>query len=131
MLNCRVNQNYLFDAYVFVSDLVRSAKKSIVLFDNYVDETVLTLFSKRRKTVSVIIYTKKIDKKLKLDLNKYNSQYDSVEVKEFTKAHDRFMVIDDSTVYHIGASLKDLGKKWFAFSKFGKEEIELVGARSN
>jgi hypothetical protein len=116
----------VFDAYSFVSDLVRSAKKSIVLVDNFVDDTVLTLFSKCGDGVKVTIYTKDISKKLALDLEKYNSQYNPIEIKEFRKAHDRFMVIDSKEVYHIGASLKDLGKKWFAFSKFDKEVIEFL-----
>jgi hypothetical protein len=116
----------IFDAYKFVSDLVRSAKKSIILIDNYVDDSVLTLFSKRNKNVKVTIFTKEISKQLYLDLKKYNSQYFPVVIKEFKHAHDRFMVIDDKEVYHIGASLKDLGKKWFAFSKFDKEAFKLL-----
>jgi len=116
----------IFDAYKFVSDLVRSAKKSIILIDNYIDDSVLTLFSKREKDVGVVIYTKNITKQLKLDLAKYNSQYFPVDVKEFKDTHDRFMIIDDQEVYHIGASLKDLGKKWFAFSKFDKEALKLL-----
>jgi hypothetical protein len=110
----------------FVSDLIRGAKKSIILIDNYVDDSVLTLFSKREKDVSVIIYTKEISKKLKLDVIKYNSQYFPVDVREFKDSHDRFIIIDDKEVYHIGASLKDLGKKWFAFSKFDKVAFKLL-----
>ena len=106
----------IFDAYTFVSDLVRSAKKRIVLFDNYVDDTVLTMLDKRGENVSAIIITKAISSKLELDLAKHNAQYRPIEVMEFDKVHDRFLCID-STVYHIGASLKDLGKKWFAFSR--------------
>ena len=116
----------IFDAYVFVSDLIRSAKESIVLIDNFVDDSVLTLFSKRRDDVSVIIYTKIITKQLRLDLDKHNSQYPAVTIKEFKKSHDRFMIIDDRDVYHIGASLKDLGNKWFAFSKFDKDAFGLL-----
>lgn len=116
----------IFDAYKFVSDLIRSAKESIVLIDNFVDDSVLTLFSKRRDDVSVIIYTKIITKQLRLDLDKYNSQYPAIEIKEFRKSHDRFMIIDDKEVYHIGASLKDLGKKWFAFSRFGRDKMGLL-----
>ena len=116
----------IFDAYVFVSDLVRSAEKSIVLIDNYVDDSVLTLFSKRKKNVDVIIYTKDITKQLSLDLAKYNSQYPLVEIKEFKQSHDRFIIIDNKAVYHFGASLKDLGKKWFAFSKFEKEALNIL-----
>ncbi len=110
----------IFDAYKFVSDLVRSANKSIVLIDNFVDDSILTLFSKRREDVSVAIYTKNITKQLRLDLEKYNSQYPLIKIIEFEKSHDRFMIIDGNDVYHIGASLKDLGKKWFAFSKFDR-----------
>lgn len=106
----------IFDAYTFVSDLIRSAKKSIVLFDNYVDDTVLTMLDKRKKKVLSTIYTKSISKQFSLDLTKHNSQYQPIEVKVFDKVHDRFLCIDN-TVYHIGASLKDLGKKWFAFTK--------------
>lgn len=116
----------IFDAYKFISDLIRSAKKSIVLIDNFVDDSVLTLFSKRRINVGVVIYTKNITKQLKLDLNKYNSQYPIIEIKEFKDSHDRFMIIDNKEVYHIGASLKDLGQKWFAFSKFEKDALELL-----
>ena len=116
----------IFDAYVFISDLIRNAKKSIVLIDNYVDDSVLTLFSKRKDDVSVIIYTKNITKQLRLDLDKYNSQYQTLVIKEFKRSHDRFMIIDDKEVYHIGASLKDLGKKWFAFSKFDKDALKLL-----
>ena len=106
----------IFDAYTFVSDLVRSAKSRIVLFDNYVDDTVLTLLDKRADGVSAQIYTRSITQQLALDLQRHNAQYQPVAIDEFQNAHDRFLCIDD-TVYHIGASLKDLGKKWFAFSK--------------
>ncbi|NOQ37857.1 ORF6N domain-containing protein [archaeon] len=116
----------IFDAYNFVSDLIRSAKESIVLIDNYVDDSVLTLFCKRREDVSVVIYTKTITKQLRLDLAKHNFQYPAVVIKEFKKSHDRFMIIDDKYVYHFGASLKDLGKRWFAFSKFDKDAFELL-----
>lgn len=116
----------IFDAYIFVSDLVKSAKKSIVLIDNYVDETVLTLFSKNKKA-KVNIYTKNISKQLILDLDKYNSQYKPIEIKKFNSSHDRFLIIDYKDVYHFGASLKDLGKKWFAFSKFDRNAIGILG----
>jgi hypothetical protein len=106
----------IFDAYSFVSDLIRSAKESIVLFDNYVDDTVLTMLDKRGENVSATIFTKSISAQLELDLAKHNAQYRPIEIKAFDKVHDRFLCID-STVYHIGASLKDLGKKWFAFSR--------------
>ncbi len=101
-------------------------EQSIVLIDNFVDDSVLTLFSKRRNNVGVIIYTKIITKQLRLDLDKHNSQYPVIAIKEFKKSHDRFMIIDDKEVYHIGASLKDLGKKWFAFSKFDKDALGLL-----
>ena len=109
----------------FVSDLIRSASKSIILIDNYIDEPVLTLFNKRKKTVSVRIFTK-VSKELLLDIEKYNSQYNPIELVEFSLSHDRFMIIDNTSVYHIGASLKDVGKKWFAFSRFDKEALEIV-----
>jgi len=116
----------VFDAYVFVSDLIKSAKSSIKLVDNYIDESVLTLFSKNPH-IKVTIYTKNITKQLKLDLKKYNTQYHNIDLKKFDASHDRFMIIDDSEVYHIGASLKDLGKKWFAFSKMSGESLGLMG----
>ena len=106
----------IFDAYTFVSDLIRSAKRRIVLFDNYVDDTVLTLLDKRADGVDAQIYTRSITQQLALDLQRHNAQYQPVAIDEFQNAHDRFLCIDD-TVYHIGASLKDLGKKWFAFSR--------------
>ena len=116
----------VFDAHKFVSNLIRKAEKSILLIDNYIDETVLDLFTKIKKNVTVTIYTKKITKVLELDLNKYNAQYPPVEIKEFSYSHDRFMIIDNLDVYHFGASLKDLGKKWFAFSKFDKSAFQIV-----
>ena len=108
----------IFDAYVFASNLIKSAKSSIVLIDNYVDESVLTTLSKRENNVSAKIVTKSISDQFLLDLNRHNSQYPQIAVEERTNIHDRFLIIDD-TVYHIGASLKDLGKKLFAFSKLG------------
>jgi hypothetical protein len=116
----------VFDAYKLVSDIIRSAGKSIVLIDNYVDESVLTLLNKRKKNVQVTILTKTIPKGLSLDLAKHNAQYPPIEIKEFRQSHDRFLIIDDKDVYHIGASLKDLGKKWFAFSRFDKEAIKML-----
>ncbi|MCR5192051.1 MAG: virulence RhuM family protein [Bacteroidales bacterium] len=116
----------IFDAYTFVSDLVRSAHKQIILFDNYVDDTVLTMLDKRKPKVTAIIYTKSIPQQILLDLAKHNAQYQPIEVNSFGKAHDRFLCIDN-TVYHIGASLKDLGKKWFAFSKMEMKTKELLG----
>ena len=105
----------IFDAYRFASDLVRKAKKSVVLIDNYVDDTVLSLLDKRTDNVTATIYTQNISHQLQLDLNRHNVQYTPIEIKTFNKSHDRFVLIDDE-VYHIGASLKDLGKKWFAFT---------------
>jgi hypothetical protein len=116
----------IFDAYQFASDIIKSATKSIVLIDNYVDESVLTLLSKRNSEVAAMIYTASISKQLKLDLKRFNAQYPKVEVKTFTKSHDRFLIVDHATVYHIGASLKDLGKKWFAFSKIELDAVELI-----
>ncbi len=118
-------EGQIFDAYRFVFDLVRSVKKSIILIDNFIDESIFVLFSKRRKEVKVIIYTK-LNQQSSLDLEKFNAQYEPVEIKEFTKSHDRFMIIDNKEVYHFGASLKDLGKKWFAFSRFDKEALKLL-----
>jgi hypothetical protein len=119
-------EGQIFEAYVFISDLIKSAKSSIILIDNYVDDSVLTLFSKREENCSVTIYTKEITKQLKLDLKKYNEQYPDIEIKELKQSHDRFLILDNKIIYHIGASLKDLGKKWFAFSKFEKGVIEVL-----
>ncbi|MBP5517599.1 MAG: virulence RhuM family protein [Bacteroidales bacterium] len=105
----------IFDAYAFVCDLIKKAKKSITLIDNYVDESVLVLLAKRKAGVSAKIYTHGISQQLQLDLARHNSQYPAIEVETFNKSHDRFLMIDDE-VYHIGASLKDLGKKWFGFT---------------
>lgn len=107
----------IFDAYAFVANIIKSAQKSITLIDNYVDETVLLLLSKRNLNVSAVVYTKTISQQLQLDLQKHNAQYPPIEIKPFSKSHDRFLIIDNTILYHIGASLKDLGKKWFAFSK--------------
>ena len=106
----------IFDAHRFVSDLIRSAKRRVVLFDNYVDDTTLALLDKRTDGVEAVIYTKKVTSNLNADVLKHDMQYPPIEVHEFAQTHDRFLCIDD-TVYHIGASLKDLGKKWFAFSR--------------
>ena len=116
----------VFDAYIFIADLIKTANKSILLIDNYIDETVLQLLTKRNKNISVNIYTKNITKVLKQDLKKHNSQYPNIEIKQFAKAHDRFLIIDETTVYHFGASLKDLGKKWFAFSKMETKAKEII-----
>ena len=106
----------VYDAYTFVSDLIKSARKRIVLFDNYVDETVLTLLDKRVNNVSAAIYTQQISRQFQLDIDRHNAQYAPIDVETFRLSHDRFLCIDDD-VYHIGASIKDLGKKWFGFSK--------------
>lgn len=106
----------VFDAHTFVSDLIRSATTRIVLIDNYIDDTVLKLFDKRASQVKATIYTKQISPALQTDIDLHNTQYEPIDVQVFTDSHDRFLMIDE-TVYHIGASLKDLGKKWFAFSK--------------
>lgn len=106
----------IYDSYTFVSELIKSAKKRIILIDNYVDETVLTLLDKREEGVSAVIYTQQISRRFQLDIDRHNAQYAPIEVEMFRLSHDRFLCIDDD-VYHIGASIKDLGKKWFAFSK--------------
>jgi len=116
----------IFDAYQFASDIIKSAAISIVLIDNYVDESVLTLLSKRKSNVTATIYTGAVSKQLKLDLKRFNAQYPTILVKTFTKSHDRFLIIDNETIYHIGASLKDLGKKWFAFSKIEFDVMEMI-----
>lgn len=115
----------IFDAYSFISDLIREAKQSITLIDNYVDDSVLTLFSKNQD-IDVTIYTNTISKQLKLDLEKYNAQYRAINIKNFKDSHDRFLIIDETQIYHIGASLKDLGKKWFAFSKMDMQNVNIV-----
>jgi hypothetical protein len=117
----------IFDAHSFVSRIIKSAKKTIDILDNYIDESVLTLLSKRNYGVHVTIYTKSVSKQLKLDLDLFHEQYEPIEVKEFAKSHDRFLIIDKTEVYHIGASLKDLGKKWFAFSKLNIDAKDLLG----
>jgi len=121
----------VYDAYLFVSDLIKSAKESIILIDNYIDDTVLTLLSKRDTNVKAAIYTKNITKQLELDLQKYNAQYPNIELKKFDSSHDRFLLIDEKEVYHIGASLKDLGKKWFAFSKLDIGVLNIVEKLNN
>jgi hypothetical protein len=113
----------VFDAYELTSRLIRSAKFSIVLIDNYMDENTLTQLSKKQKEVKVTLFTKKVTQQLGLDLKKANEQYGNFEVKEFHKSHDRFLIIDRTEIFHLGASLKDLGKKWFAFSKMDKNSV--------
>jgi len=115
----------IFDAYTFINDLIREAKKRIVLIDNYVDDSVLAMLDKRNKGVEAVVYTKTISRQLSLDFEKHNAQYSPIEVKQFDRAHDRFLCIDD-TVYLIGASLKDLGKKWFGFVKLEQTTDELL-----
>lgn len=116
----------VYDAYLFVSNLIKSAKKSIVLIDNYLDESVLTMLSKREKNVTATLYTKNITAQLELDIKKHNAQYPKITLKKFDASHDRFLIIDAKELYHIGASLKDLGKKWFAFSKFEMENFDIL-----
>ncbi len=107
----------VFDAWTFVSDIIRSANHSIILIDNYIDDTVFTLFSKRKPGVKAIFYTNNTSKNLLLDAQKHNIQYEPIEIIPMNAAHDRFLIIDNTELYHLGASMKDLGKKWFAFSK--------------
>ena len=116
----------VFDAYAFVSDLIRHAKKSIVLIDNYMDETVLTQLSKANPKVKIYLLTKNASHSFKLDIKKYNEQYINSVLIEFSLAHDRFLILDQKEIYHIGASLKDLGKKWFAFSKLAINSFGLM-----
>ncbi len=116
----------VYDAYLFVSDIIKSAKTSIVLIDNYIDESTLTLLSKRGRDINATIYTKTISKVLQLDLKKYNAQHPKIEIKKFELSHDRFLIVDKKKVYHIGASLKDLGKKWFAFSLMDENSIVIL-----
>jgi hypothetical protein len=116
----------VFEAYKLVSDIVRSAEKSIVLIDNFIDDTVLTLFSKRKKGVTLKILTKTLEKKKILDVKKFNEQFPPAEIIKFDNSHDRFMIIDEKDLYHFGASLKDLGKKWFAFSKMDIEVGDMI-----
>lgn len=115
----------IFDAYAFVSDLIRSAKSSVILIDNYIDEKVLQLLSKRERNVLARIYTRSITDTFQQDINSFNQQYEPIEVQTLTRVHDRFLIVDD-VVYHIGASLKDLGKKMFAFSRMGLQGNELL-----
>ena len=116
----------LFDAYKFAADLIKSARKSIILIDNYVDESVLMLLTKRDVNVAATIYTAQISKQLTLDLQRHNAQYEPIIIKQFKQSHDRFLLIDEKDIYHIGASLKDLGKKWFAFSKLNLDINDIM-----
>lgn len=133
ILNTRLKPNegifydgQIFDAWQFVSGLIKEAKQSIVLIDNYVDESVLLLMAKRKAGVSAGIFTGTITKQLEADIQKHNAQYPPIQVKSFTRSHDRFLIIDEETVYHIGASLKDLGKKWFAFSRINLNPDDII-----
>ena len=116
----------VFDAYGLASKIIRSAKENIVLIDNYIDENSLIHLSKKAEKVKVVLLTKIVSKQLILDVKKVNEQYGNFEIKSFTKSHDRFLIIDYREVYHLGASLKDLGKKWFAFSKMDKNLVETI-----
>ena len=116
----------IFDAYLFVSDIIKSAKSSIKLIDNYIDESTLVLFTKRDTKVDMKIYTKTISKELKLDLEKHNAQYPKIDIEIFDLSHDRFLIIDEKDIYHFGASLKDLGKKWFAVSLMDINSFEIL-----
>ena len=118
----------IYDAYEFICGLIKSAKTRILLIDNYVDDTVLTMLDKREAGVSATIYTQKISPQFQLDISKHNAQYPPIDVKEFTKSHDRFLLLDNQ-VYHIGASLKDLGKKWFAVALMSETSPELLLSR--
>ena len=116
----------IFDAYKLLINIIKKAEKTIFIIDNYVDESILTLLTKRKPKVDVKIFTKNITKQMKLDIEKYNKQYPKVEFIKLNKAHDRFIVLDENEVYHLGASLKDLGKKWFAFTKMDNDSLALI-----
>ncbi|MBR5326902.1 MAG: virulence RhuM family protein [Paludibacteraceae bacterium] len=115
----------IFDAYTFINERIREAKEQIILIDNYIDDSVLTMLDKRQEGVRAKIYTKKLSTQLQLDIEKHNAQYAAIEILEFDRAHDRFLCIDE-TVYHLGASIKDLGKKWFAFNRMEMNTSELL-----
>jgi hypothetical protein len=119
-------EGQIFDAYEFISRLVRSAKRSIIIIDDFIDESVLLQLSKRKKGVWVAILTRNIPESLKLDVSKFNDQYPDLYLREFKMAHDRFIIIDRRDVYHLGASLKDLGKKWFAFSRMDIVSVDIL-----
>lgn len=119
-------EGQIFDAYAFIAKIIKSAKKSIILIDNYIDESVLTLLTKRTANVKAIIYTAKITQHLQLDVEKHNQQYPHIDLKQLKTSHDRFLIIDHTKLYHIGASLKDLGKKWFAFSQIDSLTDEVL-----
>ena len=119
-------EGQVFDAYELTSKIIRSAKQSIVLIDNYIDENTLTHLAKKKNGVKASILTKNIDNQLSLDIQRANTQYGNFDAKQFTQSHDRFLIIDNRDVYHLGASLKDLGKKWFAFSKMDKNSVKEI-----
>lgn len=121
----------IFDAYNFISDLIRKANTSLILIDNYIDDSVLTILNKRKEGVIATIYTSKISKELTLDIKKHNQQYPAILIKTYNQAHDRFLIIDEKELYHIGASLKDLGKKWFGFSRMDSMVKEVMGKLGN
>ena len=116
----------IFDAYTLIADIIRSAKASIIVIDNYIDDTVFMQLAKRAKSAEAIIYTKQATKLIKQDLQKHNQQYPKIELRKLTTSHDRFMIIDHKTIYHFGASLKDAGKKWFAFSKLNMDAQDIL-----
>lgn len=116
----------MFDAYELASKIIRSAKKSIVLIDNYVDENTFTHLAKKNRAVKASLLTKSMSKQLSLDLQKANEQFGNFEIKSYTQSHDRFLIIDETEIYHLGASLKDLGKKWFGFSKLEKTSVQSI-----
>jgi len=119
-------EGQIFDAYILAAKIIRSAKRNIILIDNFIDESVLILLSKKQKAVHAIILTANIHGQLSLDIAKANAQYPVIEVKVFKQSHDRFLIIDETEVYHLGASLKDLGKKWFAFLKNGFKSFRFI-----
>jgi hypothetical protein len=115
-----------YDAYDFVTKLIKKAKKSIVVIDNYIDDSVITQLTKKQKSVAVYLFTKSVSQQLRVDISRANSQYPTFKVIDFLKAHDRFIILDENEVYHLGASLKDLGKKWFAFSKIENDSVMIL-----
>ncbi|MCF7794724.1 MAG: ORF6N domain-containing protein [Candidatus Cloacimonetes bacterium] len=116
----------IFDAYNLLADIIKTATKSIWIVDNYIDETILTLLAKNDQNISAALFSKTISKQIQLDIAKYNSQYSNIRLIKLTKSHDRFVIIDEQFVYHLGASIKDLGKKWFAFTKLENDSLELI-----
>ncbi|RBQ28163.1 virulence RhuM family protein [Aliarcobacter vitoriensis] len=115
----------IYDSYSFINDLLKLSKNEIILIDNYIDDTIFTLFSKYQN-INFAIYTSSISKQLKLDYEKYQTQYKNITLKTFKNSHDRFLILDKKEIYHLGASLKDLGKKWFAFSKMSLDIDDIL-----